>query len=386
MSLMHDIRYVQLDPTSVVAPSHLLVFWSRLGAFKLSDLDSLQWKEKKLFEYWAHQASIVLTEDYPLYRLRMKRFATADTLWPTRLREFMKDNSDLRKYILSELRARGPLSSRDFEDESESRWKLARRKWGLRESGWSTGRDASRMVEFLFHLGEILVAGRQGRQKLWDLPERVLPDWTPMTELSSDETEHVGAQLSLKALGVATPKQISWHFLIGRYPNLKKTLGSLESEGKVVRAKVIDLPTKGPWFIHSDDLRAAESIAAGEYEPRTTLLSPFDNLITDRDRTHELFDFFYRIEIYTPKEKRKHGFFVLPILDGDRIVGRMDPVMDRQKEELRVNAVYAEPVAPEDRAMPRRIADAVADLGSFLGAKNVVYSSRVPDNWRAYLK
>ncbi|HEY6283585.1 MAG TPA: crosslink repair DNA glycosylase YcaQ family protein [Nitrososphaerales archaeon] len=386
MSLMHDIRYVQLDPTNVVAPSHLLVLWSRLGAFKLSDLDSLQWKEKMLFEYWAHQASIVLTEDYPLYRLRMKRFATADTLWPTRLREWMKDNSDLRKYMLGELRARGPYTSRDFEDKSESRWKHARRKWGLRESGWSTGRDTSRMLEFLFHLGEILVAGRQGRQKLWDLPERVLPDWTPMTELSSDETEHLGTQLSLKALGAATPKQISWHFLMGRYPNLKKTLGSLESDGKVARAKVKDLPTKRPWFIHSDDLDAAESIAAGEYEPRTTLLSPFDNLITDRDRTHELFDFFYRIEIYTPKEKRKHGFFVLPILDGDRIVGRMDPAMDRQREELRVNAVYAEPGAPRGRALPRRIADAVADLGSFLGAKKVVYSGRVPEEWRAYLK
>ena len=386
MSLMHDIRYVQIDPTSVVAPSHLLVLWSRLGAFELSDLDRLQWKEKKLFEYWAHQASIVLTEDYPLYQLRMKRFATADTLWPTRLREWMKDNSDLRKYMLSELRARGPLSSRDFEDKSESRWKHARRKWGLRESGWSGGRDASRMLEFLFHLGEILVAGRQGRQKLWDLPERVLPDWTPRTELSSGETEYLGAQLSLKALGVATPKQISWHFLIGRYPNLKETLSALESDGKVVRVKVKDIPTKGAWFMHSDDIDAAESLAAGDFEPRTTLLSPFDNLITDRDRTHELFDFFYRIAIYTPKEKRTHGFFVLPILDGDRIVGRMDPVMDREKEELRFKAVYAEPGAPKDRAMPRRIADAAADLGDFLGAKKVVYLGHVPDNWKSHLK
>jgi uncharacterized protein YcaQ len=386
MSLMRDIRYVQLDPTNVVAPSHLLVLWSRLGAFRRSDLERLQWKEKKLFEYWAHQASIVLTEDYPLYQPRMKRFATADTLWPTRLRAWMKENSDLREYMLSELRARAPLSSRDFEDKSGSRWKYARRKWGLRESGWSSGRDVSRMLEFLFHQGEILVAGRQGRRKLWDLPEKVLPGWTPRAELSAGEVEYLGAQLSLKALGVATPKQISWHFLIGRYPNLKETLNSLESDGKVVRVKLEDLPSKAPWFIHSDDIDAAESLAAGDYEPRTTLLSPFDNLITDRERTHELFDFFFRIEIYTPKEKRKHGFFVLPILDGDRIVGRMDPVMDRQKEVFRVNALYAEPGAPKDRATPRRIADAVSDLGDFLGAKKVVFSGPVPDGWKAYLK
>jgi uncharacterized protein YcaQ len=386
MSLMRAIRYVQIDPTNVVAPSHQLVFWSRLGSFKRSDLDRLQLKEKKLFEYWAHQASIVLTEDYPLYQRRMKMFATENTLWSTRLREWMKENSELRKHLLSELRGRGPLSTRDFEDKSESRWRHARHKWGLRESGWSSGRDVSRMLEFLFHQGEILVAGRQGRQKLWDLPEKVLPDWTPRTELSTGETEYLGAQLSLKALGVATPKQISWHFLTGRYPKLKETLSSLESEGKVVRAKVEDLPTKGPWFIHSDDLGAVESVAAGDYEPRTTLLSPFDNLITDRDRTHELFDFFFRIEIYTPKKKRKHGFFVLPILDGDRIVGRMDPAMDRKKEVLRINAVYAEPDTPKDVAMPRRIADAVVDLGDFLGAKKVVYSGRVPDKWKAHLK
>jgi len=386
MSLMRDIRYIQLDPTNAVAPSHLLVLWSRLGAFRESDLGKLQWEEKRLFEYWAHQASIVLTEDYPLYHQRMRRFATTNTLWPTRLREWMKDNVDLHEHMIRELRARGPLSSRDFEDKSESRWKHARRKWGLRESGWSSGRDVSRMLEFMFHQGTILVAGRRGRQKLWDLPEKFLPGWTPRTELSPGEVEYLGAQFSLKALGAATPKQISWHFLKGRYPHLKETLNSLESDGKVVRVEPEDFDPKGRWYVHSDDIDAVESLAAGDYEPRTTLLSPFDNLITDRDRTHELFDFFFRIEIYTPKEKRKHGFFVLPILDGDRIVGRMDPVMDRQKEELRVNAVYAEPGAPTDRATPRRIADAVVDLGDFLGAKQVAYSGPVPDGWKAYLK
>jgi uncharacterized protein YcaQ len=386
MSLLRDIRYVQLDPTSVVAPSHLLVLWSRLGAFKLSDLDRLQWKEKKLFEYWAHQASIVLTEDYPLYQPRMKRFTTAETLWPTRLREWMKENSELREYMLGEIRTRGPLSSRDFEDKTDSRWKRSRRRWGLRDSSWSSGRDVSRMLEFLFHQGEILVAGRRGRQKLWDLPDRVLPGWTPRTELSSGETEYLGAQMSLKALGVATPKQISWHFLIGRYPRLKETLRSLESDGRVVRVKLKDDPSKGPWYIHTDDIEVADSLAAGAYEPRTTLLSPFDNLITDRDRTNELFDFFFRIEIYTPKEKRKHGFYVLPILDGDRIVGRIDPVMDRQKEELRINAVFAEPGATKDRAMPRRVANSIDDLGDFLGAKKVVYSGRVPLAWKPYMK
>jgi uncharacterized protein len=387
MSLMDDMRYIQLDPTTTVAPSHLIVLWSRLGAFKDSDLDRLMWKEKKLFEYWAHKASVVLTEDYPLYQARMNRFATGNTTWPRRLRQWMRENSELREYMVRELRSRGPLSSRDFEDKSGSRWTRARKQWGLRESAWSSTRDVPRMLEFMYHQGTILVAGREGRQKLWDLTEDFLPNWTPSGDLSGDEVEYIGAQLSLKGLGAATPRQVASHFLDGRYPNLKKTIDSLQSAGKILPAELSDgARPNDKWFIHSDDLSLAEAIAKGEWEPRTTLLSPFDNLVTDRDRTLQLFDFFYRIEIYTPREKRKHGFYVLPILDGDRLVGRIDPSMDRKRERLQVNAVYAEPGAPTGRAASERIAEAVEGLADFLGAKEVAYPGRVPDIWRRGLR
>ena len=387
LDLMEDLRYLQIDPTSAVAPSHLLVLWSRLGAFRQSDLDKLMWKDKKLFENWARHASIVLTEDYPLFLPRSSKFATGNHVWPTRLREWMKENEDLRSSMVRELKARGPLSSRDFEDRSESRWTRSRRRWGLKESAWSSGRDVSRMLEFLFHDGTISVAGRMGRQKLWDLTERFLPDWTPRDELSDDEVEYLGAQHSLRALGVATPKQVAWHFLIGRYPHLKETLKTLEADGKVLPVELAQrAEARGRWYMHVDDVGLAERITLGEWEPRTTLLSPFDNLIIDRDRTEELFDYFFRIEIYTPREKRKHGFFVMSILDGDRIVGRIDPVMDRRSEELVVRAVHAEPGAPEGRAAARRVAEAVDGLGEFLGAKRVVYPARVPEKWRGSLR
>ncbi len=387
MSLLRDIRYLQIDPTATVAPSHQLVLWSRLGRFRESDLESLRWREKKLFENWAHMASIVLTEDYPLYVPRMRKFAKDDKVWGRRLRQWMKDNADLRRAVLEQLRARGPQSSRDFQDGSRTRWMRARREWGLKESAWSSQGDISTMLEFMFHEGTVLVAGRQGRQKLWDLTERFLPDWTPKEELPNEEVERTGAQLSLKALGVATPKQVAFHFLIWRYPNIKKTMGQLESEGKVVPVSLGAKPSlEGRWYIHPDDLRLAQEIARGEWEPRTTLLSPFDNLIIDRDRTHALFDYFFRIEIYTPKKLRTHGFFVMSILDGDRIVGRLDPVMDREKERLVINAVHAERSATGGRAQARRIASAIDDLASFLGAKRVDYPRAVPDQWRPYLR
>ena len=129
MSVMEDMRYLQLDPSNVVAPSHLLVLWSRLGSFRESDLERLQWKERKLFEYWAHRASIVLTKDYPLYLPRMKKFFTGDSLWAKSLQEWMKENPELRERVLSEIRSRGPLSSREFEDSSNSSWSRARENW-----------------------------------------------------------------------------------------------------------------------------------------------------------------------------------------------------------------------------------------------------------------
>lgn len=387
MSAMDDMRYLQLDPTSAVAPSHLLVLWSRLGSFRESDLESLQWEDKKLFEYWAHRASIVLTEDYPFYLARMKKFPISESLWGKRLRAWMEDNSELRERVLGEIRARGPLSSRGFDDKSNSRWAHARKQWGLRPSAWSSGGDTRRMLEFLFHMGTITVAGRNGRQKVWDLAERWLPDWTPRSELSDDEVEYQGAQLSLKALGIASPKQVAWHFLIGRYPNIKKTFSSLEADGKVIPVELTDgRHSHGPWYVHSDDVHLADSIAKGDWTPRTTLLSPFDNLIADRDRTHVLFDYFFRIEIYTPKEQRKHGFYVLSILDGDRLIGRIDPTMDRKSETLHINSVHTEPDLKNSREPVRRVSEAIANLGDFLGAKKVVYSSKVPDEWKSHLK
>src|SRR5712692_6330142 len=284
MSLIKDLRYVQLYPTSAVAPSHLLVLWSRLGSFKEYDLDMLLWKERKLFEYWGHRASIVLTEDFPLYLPRMRNFPDKEGVWYKRLKKWMGDNSALREFVLAEISRRGPLLSRDLEDKSDVEWKHARRRWGLRPSAWSSGNSVRRMLEFLFHKGEVMVAGRQGRQKLWGLPENCLPPWTPRDELSESEVEYRGAQISLRALGIANSKQISWHFLTGRYPKIKASLGSLVSDSRILPVQLVDAPqAKGRWYIHSDDLELAEQLEKGDWEPRTTLLSPFDNLVVDRE-------------------------------------------------------------------------------------------------------
>jgi uncharacterized protein YcaQ len=388
MDVMRDIRYLQLDPTSVVTQSHILVLWSRLGQYRISDLERLQWRERRLLESWSHAASVVLTEDWPLYLARTRDWPEnlKGSVWYDRVNDWIKANQELRKHILDEIRRRGPLQSKDFEDRSKMGWGDIYGA-GWHSSGWNKERNVSRMLDFLFHEGVIMVAGREGKQKRWDLTERVVPKWAPRDRLSETDVEYDGAQKSLRALGVATPRQIRDHFLSGRYPNIETTLHTLQDDGKVVPATISDPPgTKESWFVHNRDLDVLEKLEGGDWEPRTTLLSPFDNLIIDRNRTHELFGYFFRIEIYTRKERRKTGFFVMSILDGDKIIGRIDPVMDRKDGTLRLNAVHAEPSAPKGRETARRITGAVEDLAEFLGAKQVAYPRSIPEPWRGYLR
>jgi hypothetical protein len=236
------------------------------------------------------------------------------------------------------------------------------------------------MLDFLWTRGQVLVAGRPGQQRLWDLAERCLPSWTPREVLTEDEVVYRAAQKSLRALGVARPKDIAQHYIRGRYPGLNKILAELEAEGQIVQVRIEDW--RGPWYIHTEDLPLLDRLIAGDWEPRTTLLSPFDNLICDRARTEQLFDFHFRIEIYVPKPQRKYGYFVLPILHGDRLIGRIDPALDRKRQVLTIQAVYAEPDAPLTKETGLAIARAVQELAVFVGAKDIVYTGQVPEGWR----
>lgn len=383
LEVARDLGCVQLDPISAVAPSHLIVFWSRLGNFEKSDLEGLLWRDKKLFEYWAHQQSIVLMEDYPLYYTMMRSYPETfvkpwGSAFSQRVKRWMDANLDLRNYVLTELKQKGPLLSRQFEDKSRTK---------RHGSGWGSSSEISRMLFNLFFKGEVMVAGRQGNQKLWDISERFLPSWVSRKDLSDEEVEYEAVQRSLQALGTANASEISFYFLRGRYRNLKETLKRLQAESKIHEVDVADGPVgKGDRYIHSKDIPVLEKLGPDHWEPRVSLLSPFDNLICDRARTKILFDFDFTSEIYTPPSKRKYGYYVLPILFGDRFIGRIDPLMDRKKEKLLINSVHAEPSAPRDKKVSAEIRESVEQLSDFLGAREVVYSKRVPKFWQNSLR
>ncbi len=363
------LRCIQLDPLSTVARSHRLVMFSRVGPYDPAVYDRVAYDERHMFEYWAHCASLVLTEDLPIHAQRMRGYLKRKSLWGDRTRAWAAQNDKLRRYILGHIRRHGPTLSRDLEEDG-----LHPEAWV--STGWTSGRNISRMLDFLWLSGAITVTTRQGGQKVWDLTERVLPEWAPRQRLSERRTTELAIEHALRALGPATARHIQNHFVRGRYPEFEAAFKQLRKAGRVLPATVAGLP--GEWWLNADQVGWLDAPVA----PRTVLLSPFDNLIADRARTEALFDFEFRIEIYVPVAKRKFGYYVLPILHGDQLIGRIDPQMERETGTLRVNAVYAEAGAPRE-AGPA-VAGAINELAAFLGARAIAIDRRrTPTMWRA---
>lgn len=381
LEVIRDLGCLQLDPISAVARSHQLVLWSRLGAYDLADFEKLLWQDRALFEYWAHEASIVLSEDFPIHNVRMRTYPAGST-WGERVRAWLDSDpagiGRLQSDILNGLREHGAKPARFFED-------TLGRKDGV-STGWTSGSSVNKVIDYLWLKGEVLVAGRNGTGRLWDLAERCLPPEALHDPISAEEATRRAAQKAIRALGVATESQIKIHYTRRRYAHLKQVLNALEREGIVHRAQIIaedGTAWAGVWYLHHADLSLLERIQAGGWgaQPRTVLLSPFDNLICDRKRTEQLFNFDYRIEIYVPKEKRKFGYYVLPILHGDRFIGRMDPLMDRKTATLKINSFHVEPDVSNDAETIKAVRETIKALAAWLGAKQIDTCADLPRGW-----
>ncbi|WP_420628782.1 winged helix-turn-helix domain-containing protein [Candidatus Leptofilum sp.] len=372
LDVIRDLGCVQLDPIRAVERTHLLVLWSRLGNFDEAELERLRWEEKALFEYWAHAASMVLTEEYPLFSWGMRQRRES----PRRAAKYQKwfDKHagliELKDHILNRLQQEGPLFSRDIETGDDLRY----------ESNWSSGRFVGFILDYLWTNGAITVTERVGNQRRWGLLPEWLPAGTPQEMWTDEQTCRFAAQKAIRALGAATAKQIKVHYTRGMYPGLTAVLKQLVQEEILIPATVDGL--SDDYYLHAEDLPLLRQIQNGDWQPRTTLLSPFDNLICDRDRTEALWDFYFRIEIYVPAAKREYGYYVLPILYGDKLIGRIDPKMDRKSNTLHIHNVYAEPNAPKFKKTVREIGRAITSLAKFVGAKQIVWGN-VPSDWAA---
>lgn len=343
---------LQLDPTRTVERTHYLVLWSRLGQYERDDLSRLLWDEHRFVE---HNAFIVPIERLPeLYYEAGPHIDRWDGV-----RDWLATNRAFRKSILDQLRDRGALQSRDLDDSALVE--------GWRSSGWTHGKNTTRMLEFMGKAMDVMVAGRVGQERLWDLPERVIPADAPTQRLTDDEYTERRVELAMRRLGIADLRDLKQATYWSPKQALTRVITRMEADGRLIPIASAYAGTRRPSWATPDALAAADSPATS----RTTLLSPFDRLIYDRERTLALFDFEYKLEMYVPKDERKFGHFTLPVLYDNRLVGRLDSEVDRKNGVFVVNHLHWE---DSDRpgAQARRAVDgAIADLAAFVGATEI---------------
>lgn len=332
-SIIRQMHILQIDTINIVARSPYLVLWSRLGDYDPRWLDDML-AEAAIFEFWSHAACLLPIEDYPLYRrLMLERLTWNEQNW----RRWLEAHTELVEMLMTRIRENGPVRSSDFE------------RTDGQKSGWFNWKDEKTALEGLWSKGDLMVSKRHNFQRIYDLRENVVKDWDDAQAPSLETVYDAFVLNTVKALGVT---KAAW---IADYFRLYKKVAQSAIERLTKRGSLHTVQVEGwdvPGYFHPDQHEAVEAAANGQIPvSKTTLLSPFDPMVWDRKRAQELFNFNYQIECYTPAPKRKYGYFTLPILYNNALIGRLDPKAHRKEGIFEVKALHLEPGVVVDDAM-----------------------------------
>lgn len=359
---IQKMGYLQIDTIQAVRRSQHLVLWSRLGDHNPSWLDEIH-ADGHLFEYYAHALCYLPTEDYPIFRGRILHDDRTGNGW----QKWAQDHPDIIAKVREVVREKGPVSSSDFDTKTIS-------------TGWGDVKQEKLALTRMFAAGELMVPYRENFHRFFDLRERVLPDWDDADALDADSAREALVLKAIKALGIAREDWIAPYYYLLK-TDLSQLLADLAGQGRIIEVQVSGWDT--PAYVHPHQLEMVHAAADGALIPtHTTLLSPFDPLVSDRDRALALFDFDYRMESYTPVKDRKFGYFCLPILHKGRLVGRLDPKAHRKEKRMEIKKLYIEDGVVVDNELVAALKDTLAQFTAWHEMDSLEITSSVPSDLR----
>lgn len=352
LALIRRLGFVQLDSINTVERAHHMILFSRAPGYRREQLSALHHDHVALFEHWTHDASLIPIEFYPHWRHRFraaKARIAANPRWQDRIGE---DGEKLLRKVRQRLRREGPLMARDFEDKGAGGW------WG-----WGPSKTA---LETLWRSGEVAIARREGFEKVYDLAERVIPEELRKARPSEMATTDWACREALDRLGFATPQEIAGFWQLVSIADAKAWTRKALKRGEIAEVSIesADGERHNAFALTGIEERIDRAAAT---PAGMRFLSPFDPVIRDRKRALRLFGFDYRIEVFVPEKKRKYGYYVLPLMEGDRFIGRADMKAHRAEDRIEMKGLWLEPGVKLTRATEKKIRSALTDLGRFTG-------------------
>lgn len=360
LEVVQQLGYIQIDTISVIERAHHHVLFTRQPQYKAADLDRLM-AEKQVFEYWAHAAAYLPMSDFRFSLISKGEFSNGKRHW------FEKDKKIMR-HVLKRIKEEGPLQSKDFANPSDKRYP------------WYEWKPAKMALTELFMEGKLMVAGRQGFQKVFDLTERVLPDGVDLAKPTKTEFCKHLIQRSVQAHGMVTSKEVTY-LRSGLKPTMDNVLKGMVKNGALTPVEIEGIT--GDYYSTEKILRQKGTI---ETKPEVHILSPFDNLIIQRKRIKEFFDFDYQIECYVPEKKRQYGYFCLPVVYGHQFVARFDPKADRKAKTFHIKGFWLEPTFKPSEDFYAKFSMEVLALASFCGCDEIQLDRKISRDVLVQLK